>query len=130
MVLNNSPFTVKRTTTGLGLFTLRLIPAGKRLIEYTGFIITAEEANRSRSKYLFEIDGRRVIDGSSRSNTARYINHSCRPNAEALSSRGRIWIWSRKAIKAGEEITINYGTEYLEEHITPKGCKCKKCVKE
>ncbi len=123
-------FAVKRTTTGLGFFALQLIPAGKRLIEYTGTLITAEEANRSRSKYLFELDAKRAIDGSTRSNSARYINHSCRPNAEAISSRSRIWIWSRKAIKAGEEITLNYGKEYFDEHINPKGCKCKKCVKE
>jgi len=130
MVLNNSRFAVKRTTTGLGLFAIELIPAGKRLIEYTGSIITAEEANQSRSKYLFEIDGKRAIDGSPRTNTARYLNHSCRPNAKAFVTGKRIWIWSKKAIKAGEEITLDYGKEYLEKHINPKGCKCKKCIKE
>jgi len=130
MVLNNSRFAVKRTTTGLGLFAIELIPAGKRLIEYTGSIITAEEANQSRSKYLFEIDGKRAIDGSPRTNTARYLNHSCRPNAKAFVTGKRIWIWSRKPIKAGEEITLDYGKEYLKEHINPKGCKCKKCIKE
>ncbi len=130
MVLNNSRFAVKRTTTGLGLFAIELIPAGKRLIEYTGSIITAEEANQSRSKYLFEIDGKRAIDGSPRTNTARYLNHSCRPNAKAFVTGKRIWIWLRKPIKAGEEITLDYGKEYLEKHINPKGCKCKKCIKE
>ncbi len=130
MTLKTPRFAVKRTTKGLGLFALEAIPAGKRLIEYTGFLIMAGEASRSRSKYLFEVDEKRVIDGSPRSNLARYINHSCQPNAEGLSSRRRIWIWSKKAIKAGEEITINYGKEYMDEYITPKGCKCKKCMEE
>lgn len=109
MTLKNPRFVVKRTATGLGLFTLVPVPAGKRLIEYTGLLITAEEAHKSRSKYLFEVDEQRAIDGSARSNMAHYINHSCRPNAEGLSSRRRICIWSKKAIKAGEEITIHYG---------------------
>ncbi len=130
MTLKTPRFAVKRTTTGLGLFALEAIPAGKCLIEYTGLLITAEEARRSRSKYLFEVDEKRAIDGSPRSNLARYLNHSCRPNAEGLSSRRRIWIWSKKAIKAGEEITIDYGKEYMDEHITPKGCKCKKCIND
>ncbi len=120
-------FAVKRTTTGLGLSALKLIPAGKRLIEYTGPIITAEEANRSRGKYLFQLDEKRAINGILHSNIARYINHSCRPNAEAISSSSRIWIWSRKAIRAGEEITISYGTDYFNEIIKPKGCRCQKC---
>jgi hypothetical protein len=59
---------------------------------------------------------------------ARYINHSCRPNAEALISKGRVWIWSRRNIKAGEEIAYDYGKEYFEGVIKPIGCKCEKCA--
>lgn len=77
---------------------------------------------------MFEIDEEYAIDGSARSNIARYINHSCRPNAEAFVTGKRIWIWSRKIIRAGEEITIDYGTDYFDEHIEPKGCRCKKCA--
>lgn len=121
----NQNLIIKRTNTGLGLFTQQAIPAGKKIIEYVGPIITSEEANRRGGKYLFELDEEYAIDGSARSNTARYINHSCRPNAKGYTTGRRIWIWSLRTIKPGEEITINYGKEYLDEHI--KQCKCAKC---
>ncbi|MDT4953655.1 MAG: uncharacterized protein QOJ02_1793 [Acidobacteriota bacterium] len=122
----NRNFAVKRTATGLGLFALQPIPRGKRIIEYTGRILSAEEADSSRGKYLFELDEKRAIDGSARTNLARYINHSCRPNAKGYTSGRRIWIWSLRAIKAGEQITINYGKDYLDAHI--KQCKCGSCA--
>jgi SET domain-containing protein len=52
-----------------------------------------------------EVNSRWTIDGSPRWNTARYINHSCRPNAEAFESRGEIRIKAKRRIKAGDEIT-------------------------
>lgn len=125
MSKGNRSLAVKRSTTGLGLFTLQPIAADERIIEYIGPVISTAEADRRRGKYLFELDDKRAIDGKARSNTARYINHSCRPNAKAYTSGRRIWIWSLKNIKAGEEITIDYGKEYLDAHI--KQCRCQKC---
>jgi SET domain-containing protein len=127
-IKGNRSFAVKRTATGLGLFTLQDIPAGRPIIEYVGQILTSEEADERGGKYLFELDDKYTIDGSARSNAARYINHSCRPNAQAFSFGKRIWIWSKKNIGAGEEITINYGKKYIDEHIKPIGCKCSKCL--
>ena len=121
----NQNLVVRRTNTGLGLFTLRAIPRGRKIIEYVGPVITTEEANRKGGKYLFELDKDHAVEGSARSNTARYINHSCRPNAKGYTTGRRIWIWSLRAIKPGEEITINYGKEYMDEHI--EQCKCAKC---
>lgn len=123
----NLKYAVKRTATGLGLFALAPIPKDKRIIEYTGPVLTNEEADRKGGKYLHTIDEKYVIDGSPRSNTARYINHSCRPNAKAYTTGLRVWVWSLRAIKAGEEITMNYGKEYFDDHIKPVGCRCKKC---
>jgi len=119
---------IKRTATGLGLVALRSILRGQRIIEYTGSIITNEEAHRSKSKYLMGLDEKRTIDGSPRTNIARYINHSCRPNAAAYATGGRIWIWSKKGIKACEEITIDYGEEYVNAFIRAKGCGCQRCI--
>ncbi len=123
----DSPLVVRRTVTGLGLFTLRDIRAGRRIVEYVGPIVTAEEVARRRGKYFFEIDEKLAIDGSPRSNIARYINHSCRPNAEAFITGRRVWVWSKSAIKAGEQITIDYGEAYFNDYIRPNGCKCEKC---
>lgn len=122
------PYEVKRTRTGLGLFATRLIPKGKRIIEYLGPYMPNDEVDKSNRKYFFGVNKKWSIDGSPRDNIARYINHSCRPNAEAfVSQRKRVWIWSRKNIKPGEEITYDYGKEYFEGIIEPMGCQCEKC---
>jgi SET domain-containing protein len=123
-------FVIKRTATGLGLFAAEPIPKGKRVIEYIGPFVSNEKIEKSRGKYFFGVNSKWSIDGSPRSNIARYINHSCRPNAEAIISGRRVWIWSRRNIKAGEEITYNYGKEYFAEIIKPKGCKCCRCIVE
>ncbi len=128
MSKGNGNLVVKRTSAGLGLFTLKTIPRNRRVVEYAGPILTSEEVEKRRGKYFFELDSERAIDGSSRENIARYINHSCRPNAEALVSGRRVWIWSKRNIKAGEEITYDYGREYFDDHIRPAGCKCVKCA--
>ena len=121
-------FAIRRTTAGLGFFALEPIPKSTRIIEYTGPLISNDEVDQRRGKYFFGVNTKWSIDGSPRSNIARYINHSCRPNAEALISGRRVWIWSRKNIQPGEEVTYDYGEEYFEDIIKPIGCKCEKCV--
>jgi SET domain-containing protein len=120
---------VRRTSAGLGLFTLKPIKAGRRIIEYTGVLITNEEAERKGGKYLFGIDEKYTLDGSPRSNKARYVNHSCRPNAEAYIVGRRVWIYSARDIEEGEEITFDYGADYFDDHIRPKGCRCAACAR-
>jgi SET domain-containing protein len=123
----NRRYAVRRTNSGLGLFALQAIPKGQRIIEYTGPLIPNEEVDRRRGRYFFGVNTKWSIDGSPRSNVARYINHSCKPNAEAIISGRRVWIWSRKNIKPGEEIAYDYGKEYFEDIIKPMGCRCEKC---
>ncbi len=123
----NLQYAVRRTRTGLGLYTLQTILKGKRIIEYTGPLISNKEVDKRRGKYFFQINSKWSVDGSPRGNTARYVNHSCAPNAEAFVSGRRVWLWSKKNIKEGEEITFNYGKEYFDDHIKPTGCKCRKC---
>lgn len=127
MAQGRPSYAVRRSTTGLGLFATTVIRARTRIIEYTGPLISNEEVERSRGKYFFGLDERHSVNGSPRSNIARYINHSCRPNAEAIITGRRIWIWSKRVIRLGEEITYNYGPEYFEDQIRPVGCKCEKC---
>jgi len=127
MATRGPQLVVRRTAAGLGLFTLRAIRAGRRIIEYTGPVVTAAEVARRRGRYFFEIDEEYAVDGSPRSNIARYINHSCRPNSEAWVTGKRVWIWSKEAIGAGDEITLDYGEAYFNDYIRPKGCRCAWC---
>jgi uncharacterized protein len=125
----NGNYAIRRTASGLGLIASKEIPREKRLIEYFGPRISNEEVEKSLGKYFFGVNSKWSVDGSPRTNIARYINHSCRPNAEArISTRGRIWIWSIKRIKPGEEIAYDYGKEYFENVIKPMGCRCQNCT--
>ncbi len=121
---------VKRGTHGLGLFTTAPIAKGARIIEYTGEKITAEVANERGGQYLFEINDIYTVDGRGRENTARYINHSCRPNCypEIDENEEHIYIYAKRAIKPGEELTYDYGKEFWNEYIKPKQCRCDKCT--
>ena len=115
-----------RSSAGLGLFATRPYKKGERIIEYVGRTLTNAEEYSSRSKYLFEVNKRKTIDGTMRTNIARYINHSCKPNCEPEIERGHIYIDAIKNIKAGEEFVYDYGEEYFNEHIKPYGCRCVK----
>ena len=127
-------YRIGRARTGLGLFATADIPSGKLLIEYTGTRIPTREAReidrRRANKYLFEIDNRWTIDGKARTNIARYVNHSCDPNTEAESNRGRMMFRTVRKIAAGEEITLDYGEEHMELYFGPSGCRCDVCAAE
>jgi SET domain-containing protein len=127
MEQGDKAFAVRRSRTGLGLFATKPIRKGKKIVEYTGPRILNEEVEKSNGKYFFGVNKKWSIDGSVRENMARYANHSCRPNAEAIISRGRVWLYSRKNIQPGEEIVYDYGKEYFEGIIKDIGCKCRKC---
>lgn len=119
---------VGRSSAGLGLFATRAFKKGERIIEYFGRVISKEEEYTSKSKYLFEVNSRKTIDGTTRENFARYINHSCKPNCEPNIVKGRVWIDAIKGIKEGEELSYDYGEEYVDEHIKPYGCRCAPCA--
>ncbi|MBS0533557.1 MAG: SET domain-containing protein [Proteobacteria bacterium] len=125
-------YRVGRARTGLGLFAAADIPSGKLLIEYTGTRIPTRQAReidkRRANKYLFEIDNRFTIDGSPRTNLARYVNHSCDPNTEAESNRGRLMFRTVRKIAKDEEITLDYGEEHMELYFGPGGCLCDVCA--
>jgi SET domain-containing protein len=124
------PFRVGRSATGLGLFAAVPIKKHTDIVEYVGPRIPTSEAQeldrRRANKYLFEIDRRWTIDGSPRSNLARYVNHACDPNAEAVLTRGRMMFRAVKDIAAGTEITIDYGEEHVALYFKG-GCRCTSC---
>jgi uncharacterized protein len=118
---------VKRSSHGLGLFTNQDIKKGQSIVKYIGEKITEEEANRRGGRYLFQVNSRWTIDGSSRKNIARYINHSCIPNCEVEYKQGFLVVLAKRNIKAGEELSYDYGKEYFNDYIKPVGCRCLKC---
>jgi SET domain-containing protein len=124
------PYRVGRSATGLGLFATGPIAKNTEIIEYRGRRIPtsmAQELDRRRAnKYLFEIDRRWTIDGSTRRNLARYVNHACEPNAEAVLRRGRMMFYALEPIPAGAEITIDYGEEHVALYFK-NGCRCPAC---
>ncbi len=120
-------YRIGRARSGLGLFATQEIPKGRFIIQYSGPKLTNEPADRAENKYLFELNNRWTIDGKSRKNVARYINHSCRPNAEVYFVGHEIKIRSRKKIEAGEEIAYDYGKDHWNAYIKDKGCQCPKC---
>ncbi|MBL6912375.1 MAG: SET domain-containing protein-lysine N-methyltransferase, partial [Puniceicoccaceae bacterium] len=72
--------------------------------------------------YIFELDDTYDIDGRLGENPARYMNHSCDGNCEAINYDGEIWIVARKDIKKGEELVYDYG--YNMEHFLDHPCLC------
>lgn len=118
---------VKRGLAGLGLFAGEKIKKGELIIEYIGNILTKEEADKvNTNQYLFEVNRNKTIDGSVRWNIARYCNHACEEaaNAESEIKKGRVFIQAVKDIEAGDEIVYDYGEEFVNEYIAPKGCRC------
>lgn len=126
---------------GTGVYAARDIPRGRRILEYVGEKIAKDEAERrsieqieraqkngGAAVYIFELNTRYDIDGAVSWNTARFINHSCSPNCTVKIGRGQIWILSRRRIKAGEELTYDYGydLEAFEDH--PCRCGSAGCV--
>src|SRR6516162_2872396 len=126
-------YRVGRSETGLGLFATKRIKRGAYIATYRGRRITTAESDRREArgvKYMFELNKRWVIDGSPRWNVARDINHSCRPNAKPVGRKGRIVIVALRQIAPGEEITYNYGREYLKSFLDNGGCHCAACRKK
>lgn len=123
---------IGRSRTGLGLFATAPIKRGTPIIEYTGKRIPTKEARQRErergARYMFEINSRWSIDGSSRSNVARYVNHACKPNADAIDEDGRIVLRARRRIEPGEEITFHYGRSYFELFFTNGRCRCASCA--
>jgi uncharacterized protein len=134
VIPHTKPYRIGRSKTGLGLFATKPIKKGTKIIRYFGPILDSkkEEDDAIENKYLFELNDRWTIDGSTRDNVARYINHSCRPNAESdvKPRKRKIFIRAIKDIEPGEEINYDYGTDYFKAYLKPIGCKCDACERK
>ncbi|MDF3037163.1 MAG: hypothetical protein K0S28_2437 [Paucimonas sp.] len=121
---------------GRGVFAARKIPADTRIVEYCGERIDNDTANERGSSdpdnpfhtFFFSLEDGRMIDGGVDGSDARWINHSCDPNCEAREEEGRVFIYSLRDIKRGEELNYDYGL-VLEERYTKAvkesyACRC------
>lgn len=108
-------FRVRRSRiAGRGAFALQPIRKGTRVIEYQGERISHTEADRRYEEsddshvVLFIVNRRTVLDANVCGNDARFINHSCDPNCEAVIERGHVWIEAIRDIVPGEELAYEY----------------------
>ena len=134
---------------GNGVFAIAPIEKGERVVEYKGKRRTHEEVDAddtgdvdSGHTFLFTLNDDYVIDANYKGNDARWINHSCAPNCEAVIAEAegedrtadKVFIEAIRDIKPGEELTYNYGITLAERH-TPRlkkiwECRCgsRKCT--
>jgi len=128
---------------GNGVFATKVIAKGERIVRYMGLLRTHEEVDAAYGgmeetghTFLFSLNEDYVVDGNIKGNIARWINHSCEPNCEAVIEeddkgrphRDKVFIEALRRIRPGEELTFNYGITLAERH-TPRlkalwGCRC------
>lgn len=130
---------------GNGVFAVAPIRKGEEIIEYKGTLMTHAEADvlygdggETGHTFLFTLNDEYIVDANRKGNTARWINHSCAPNCQGFLiedeggdlKKDRVVIEAIRPIKAGEELTYDYGI-MLEERHTPRlkkiwECRCGK----
>ncbi|HUY83523.1 MAG TPA: SET domain-containing protein-lysine N-methyltransferase [Steroidobacteraceae bacterium] len=101
---------------GHGVFALRRVRKGTKIIEYLGERVShavadarhADKHHEDNHTFLFTVDSRTVIDGGVDGNEARYINHGCDPNCESALEGGRVFIEALRTIERGEELFYDY----------------------
>ena len=134
---------------GNGVFALAAIGKGERVLEYKGKRRTHDEVDadeggdvESGHTFLFTLNDDYVIDANYKGNKARWINHSCDPNCEAVieehdgksRKKDKVFIEAVRKIAPGEELTYNYGIVLAERHTARLkkiwACRCgsSKCT--
>jgi len=133
-----NPYIELRTSKiqGTGAFAARDIKKGTRIIEYLGQRISWRTADKRydddkmgrHHTFLFTVDEKVVIDGAVQGNAARFLNHSCDGNCEAIDDRKRIFIEARRNIRAGDELLYDYQYERTDDHTEEDekfyACRC------
>ena len=120
---------------GWGVYSTQLIPKNTRIVHYAGEKISNQVSLKREIRYLktghiwcFKLTNRTVIDAGVNGNDARFINHGCEPNCEAVDDDGRIFIRTIRPIATGEELFIDYQL-CIDEPLTDElretyACRC------
>lgn len=115
----------KSTIDGKGAFALQRIPAGKKIGDLGGEIISLREARKRAGKTkrvaMVEFGDGRALDASINPNELRYVNHSCSPNTYMRVCYNRVEFYTLRIIKKGEELTCNYGPTHHDGKLK---CSC------
>ncbi|MFZ3329797.1 MAG: SET domain-containing protein-lysine N-methyltransferase [Candidatus Acidiferrales bacterium] len=113
-----------------GVFALEDIPRDRRVIEYTGKRLRIEQAVKispPNDIYIARISGSLLVDGRRGGSGAEFMNHSCQPNLKQRRVRGHLLFFSRRKIRAGEELTWNYHYRVklrrIPCHCDVRGCR-------
>jgi SET domain-containing protein len=109
-----------------GVYALENIPVRRKVIEYTGERINRKETKRrseeqSHMLYLFTQDNYWTLDGSVGGSGAEYINHCCDPNIVTVVRQGHILYMTKRAIRKGEELTVDY---HFAKNVDKVPCRC------
>lgn len=110
---------VRRSSVhGKGVFACQPLEAGIVIAEYCGPIMTWRQAEQRRATkrshrdddhtFLFQISKRYVIDATPSRCRAKWINHSCAPNCQAVLTGRRVFIETLRHIDIGEELFFDY----------------------
>ncbi|HEY7333973.1 MAG TPA: SET domain-containing protein-lysine N-methyltransferase [Bryobacteraceae bacterium] len=112
-----------------GVYAQELIPANRKVIEYTGERVNRREAKRrgeGKFTYLFALDNYWTLDGAVGGSGAEIINHSCEPNLVSRVMKGHVLYMSLRPIRPGEELTVDYHLDW-NPPVTPCQCGAPKC---
>jgi SET domain-containing protein len=116
---------------GYGVYAREVIAPRRKVIEYCGERLNLRQAiARSRkafgprgSKHLsiFRLNRSRLIDGAVGGSGAELVNHCCDPNLKARIIGEGIFFYSRRRIRKGEELTVDYSLRPNHVRIL---CRC------
>ncbi len=128
---------------GRGVFAARALRKGEKIIDYKGKLRTHAQSDRlygdsldTGHTFLFTLNDRYVIDANADGNDARWMNHSCAPNCEALLEEhaggdkrlDKVEIWTKRSIRPGTELTYDYGITLEVPHTARLkklwACRC------
>jgi SET domain-containing protein len=114
-----------------GVYALETIPAGRIVIEYTGRRMSWAKASRvpfEKSIYIANLKRGYAVDGRIGGSGAEYVNHSCEPNLKPKRAAGHLFFCSRRKIRPGEELTMDYKYSIKLRRI-PCRCGARNCRK-
>ncbi len=113
---------------GKGLFASANIRRGRNIMVISGEVIDENECVRREDEennvYIFWNENY-YID-TANTEKIRYINHNCNSNCEVTHrDEFTLFLTALNDIKAGDELTIDYGYDEIYDY-----CKCSRCGNE